>query len=148
MRSRRNAVPKIYSRFGLKQWGAPTSREGNGIRRDGARKGFQVRTGFEATPVNQRCRHFFVSVLAVRLGTQIETGTEDKMKNSNKENMIQAINNGVEQPVTTAQLAAYLQLSSRTIAAYRAQRRIPFWQINARCVRYRLSEVEKALARK
>jgi hypothetical protein len=58
-----------------------------------------------------------------------------------------ASSNGVEQPVTTAQLAAYLQVCSRTIAAYRAQRRIPFWQINARCVRYRISDVERALAK-
>jgi excisionase family DNA binding protein len=58
-----------------------------------------------------------------------------------------AITNGAEQPVTTAQLAEYLQVTERTLATYRAQRRIPFWKINARNFRYRLSDVEKALAK-
>jgi hypothetical protein len=58
-----------------------------------------------------------------------------------------AITNGAEKPVTTAQLAEHLQLTERTIADYRAKRRIPFWRINARCIRYRLSDVERALAR-
>ena len=53
----------------------------------------------------------------------------------------------VEQPVTTEQLAAHLQVSTRTIAAYREQRLIPFWRINARCLRYRISDVERALSR-
>jgi hypothetical protein len=56
-------------------------------------------------------------------------------------------NGSVEQPVTTAQLAAHLQLTDRTIAAYRAQRRIPFWRINSRCIRYKLSDVEAALSK-
>jgi excisionase family DNA binding protein len=56
-------------------------------------------------------------------------------------------NGNHEQPVTTKQLAEHLQLSDRTIANYRAQRRIPFWRINARCIRYRLSDVEKALTK-
>jgi hypothetical protein len=67
------------------------------------------------------------------------------MKDSTKKTLISSINNGTEQPVTTGQLAAHLQLSTRTIATYRTQRRIPFWQISARCIRYRLSEVEKAI---
>jgi hypothetical protein len=55
--------------------------------------------------------------------------------------------NGAERPVTTAQLAAHLQITTRTLATYRAQRRIPFWKLNARNFRYRLSDVEKALAK-
>jgi hypothetical protein len=53
--------------------------------------------------------------------------------------------NGREQPLTTAQLASHLQLTSRTIATYRQRRLIPFWRINARNIRYRLSDVERAL---
>jgi hypothetical protein len=57
-----------------------------------------------------------------------------------------AITNGIEQPVTTDQLSRHLQVTTRTLAAWRAERRIPFWRINARCIRYRLSDVERALA--
>lgn len=56
-------------------------------------------------------------------------------------------NGNHEQPVTTAQLAVYLQVTTRTLATYRAQRRIPFWKINPRNFRYRISDVEKALAK-
>jgi hypothetical protein len=55
-------------------------------------------------------------------------------------------NRGHEQPVTTAQLAQHLQITTRTLATYRAQRRIPFWKINPRNFRYRISDVERALA--
>jgi hypothetical protein len=58
-----------------------------------------------------------------------------------------AILNGIERPVTTRQLAHHLQLTDRTIANYRAQRLIPFWRINSRNIRYRLSDVERALAK-
>jgi hypothetical protein len=54
---------------------------------------------------------------------------------------------GIERPVTTEQLAAHLQVSTRTIAAYREQRLIPFWRLNSRCIRYRISDVERALSR-
>jgi len=54
-------------------------------------------------------------------------------------------NRGHEQPVTTKQLAEHLQLTTRTLASYRKQRRIPFWRINSRNIRYRLSDVEAAL---
>jgi len=53
--------------------------------------------------------------------------------------------NGIERPITTAQLASHLQLSERTIATYRQRRLIPFWRLNARNIRYRLSDVERAL---
>jgi hypothetical protein len=52
-----------------------------------------------------------------------------------------------EQPVTTAQLANHLQVTTRTLATYRAQRRIPFWKITARNFRYRISDVEAALSK-
>jgi hypothetical protein len=61
--------------------------------------------------------------------------------------MPQQIQITAEQPVTTAQLAEYLQLTTRTLASYRAQRSIPFWKINARNFRYRISDVEKALSK-
>jgi hypothetical protein len=60
--------------------------------------------------------------------------------------VLPTILNGVERPVTTAQLAAHLQVTTRTIANYREQRLIPYWRINSRNIRYRLSDVEKALA--
>jgi predicted site-specific integrase-resolvase len=52
-----------------------------------------------------------------------------------------------EQPLTSKQIAEHLQISQRTLSTYRAQTRIPFWKINSRNFRYRLSEVEKALAK-
>jgi hypothetical protein len=55
--------------------------------------------------------------------------------------------NRVERPLTTAQLASHLQVSTRTIATYRQQRLIPFWRLNSRNIRYRLSDVERALAK-
>ena len=58
-----------------------------------------------------------------------------------------AILSAVEQPITTRQLAQHLQLTGRTIATYRAKRLIPFWRINSRNIRYRLSDVERALAK-
>jgi hypothetical protein len=54
--------------------------------------------------------------------------------------------NGVERPVTTAQLAAHFQVTTRTIANYREQRLIPYWRINSRNIRYRISYVERALS--
>ena len=54
---------------------------------------------------------------------------------------------GIEKPITTKQLAKHLQVSTRTIASYREQRLIPFWRLNSRNIRYRVSDVERALAR-
>jgi hypothetical protein len=54
---------------------------------------------------------------------------------------------GIERPVTTRQLADHLQVSERTIASYREQRLIPFWRLNSRNIRYRVSDVERALAK-
>ena len=51
-----------------------------------------------------------------------------------------------EQPVTSAQLAAHLQITTRTLATYRAKPRISFWRLNSRNIRYRVSDVESALA--
>jgi Helix-turn-helix domain len=56
------------------------------------------------------------------------------------------INGGIEQPVTTEQLAAHLQVTTRTIASYRAKRIIPFWRLNARRILYRISDVERCLS--
>jgi len=53
----------------------------------------------------------------------------------------------VEQPVTTRQLAKHLQVTVRTVAEWRARRRIPFWKINSRNIRYRISDVERVLSR-
>jgi hypothetical protein len=60
---------------------------------------------------------------------------------------VSPIFNGIERPVTTGQLAAHLQVSTRTIASYREQRLIPYWRINSRNIRYRISDVERALSR-
>jgi len=62
-------------------------------------------------------------------------------------NTTQSQSNTAEKPVTTQELAEFLQVSPRTLATYRATSRIPFWKINARNFRYRLSDVEKALAK-
>jgi hypothetical protein len=55
-------------------------------------------------------------------------------------------NGGAEQPVTSAQLADHLQVTTRTLANYRAEGRIPFWRVTARNFRYRISDVERALS--
>jgi len=50
-----------------------------------------------------------------------------------------------EKPITTKQLAAHLQVTSRTLANWRKDHKIPFWRLTARALRYTLSDVEKAL---
>ncbi len=52
-----------------------------------------------------------------------------------------------EKPVTTKQLANYLQVTTRTLANWRADGRIPYWRVTARAFRYTLSEVERALGK-
>jgi excisionase family DNA binding protein len=52
-----------------------------------------------------------------------------------------------EWPVTTRQLANYLQVTTQTLANWRASGRIPYWRMTARAFRYNLSEVERALAK-
>lgn len=61
--------------------------------------------------------------------------------------MPQTQSNGAEKPLTSAQLADHLQITTRTLASYRKAGRIPYWKLNARNMRYRLSDVEKALAK-
>jgi hypothetical protein len=56
------------------------------------------------------------------------------------------ITNGIERPVNSRQMAEHLQITTRTLANYRAKGRIPFWKLNARNFRYRISAVEMALA--
>jgi hypothetical protein len=53
---------------------------------------------------------------------------------------------GVEVPVNSAQLAKHLQVTTRTLANYREQGLIPYWKLNCRQFRYRISAVEMALA--
>jgi len=50
-----------------------------------------------------------------------------------------------ERPVTSAQIADHFQITTRTLADWRAKRKIPYWRINSRNFRYRVSDVEKAL---
>lgn len=49
--------------------------------------------------------------------------------------------------MTTRQLANYLQVTTRTLANWRAEGRIPYWRVTARAFRYALSEVERALGK-
>jgi hypothetical protein len=70
-----------------------------------------------------------------------------KSRTSSEPVFVPPIFAAVEQPVTTLQLAAHLQVSTRTLATYREQRIIPFWRINSRNIRYRISDVERALSR-
>lgn len=48
--------------------------------------------------------------------------------------------------VTTKGVSDYFQVTGRTVANWRAAGRIPFIRITARCIRYKLADVEKALA--
>jgi len=52
-----------------------------------------------------------------------------------------------EWPISTKQLASYLSVTPRTIAAYREKGLIPFWKVNARLIRYDLAAVEAALGK-
>ena len=49
--------------------------------------------------------------------------------------------------LTSSQLAAYLQVTRRTIEIWKAQRKIPFVAVTARCHRFRVRDVERALER-
>ena len=49
--------------------------------------------------------------------------------------------------LTSSQLAAYLQVTRRTIEIWKAQRKIPFVAVTARCHRFRIRDVERALNR-
>jgi excisionase family DNA binding protein len=52
-----------------------------------------------------------------------------------------------EQVLTTRQLAEHLQVTTRTLCEWRARKRIPFWKINDRLFRYKLTDVERALSK-
>jgi excisionase family DNA binding protein len=52
-----------------------------------------------------------------------------------------------ERPITTAQLANHLQVTTRTLANWRADGRIPFWRLSRCAMRYELSAVEAALGK-
>jgi excisionase family DNA binding protein len=49
--------------------------------------------------------------------------------------------------IGSRELADYLRVSTRTIAAYREKGLIPFWKVNARLIRYDLAAVEAALGK-
>ena len=49
--------------------------------------------------------------------------------------------------LTSSQLAAYLQVTRRTIEIWKAHRKIPFVAVTARCHRFRIRDVERALDR-
>jgi excisionase family DNA binding protein len=53
---------------------------------------------------------------------------------------------GVQQPLTRLELAAFLKVSPRTIDNYVASRRIPYIRMG-RIVRFRIADVERALNR-
>jgi hypothetical protein len=52
----------------------------------------------------------------------------------------------LDQPLTSAQLAARLQISVRTLADWRKDNVVPFMRINSRCIRYRWHDVITALS--
>ena len=54
---------------------------------------------------------------------------------------------GKEWPISTKELASYLGVTTKTIFNWRAKGRVPFWRINPRLIRYKLSEVEAALGK-
>lgn len=47
---------------------------------------------------------------------------------------------------TTEEVAGHLAMSTRTLQELRDSGKIPYIRISARCIRYNLAEVEKALA--
>lgn len=54
---------------------------------------------------------------------------------------------GPSKLLTSSQLAAYLQVTRRTIEIWKAQLKIPFVAVTARCHRFRIRDVERALER-
>jgi predicted site-specific integrase-resolvase len=52
-----------------------------------------------------------------------------------------------ERPITTRELANFLQVTPRCLANWRKQGRIPFWKLKPRLIRYTLSDVEAALGK-
>jgi predicted site-specific integrase-resolvase len=51
-------------------------------------------------------------------------------------------------PVTTQEVAAHYQVTTRTIANWRDNGKIPFLRITARCFRYDLDQVARSLSKK
>lgn len=52
-----------------------------------------------------------------------------------------------QKPLTTQELADHLRVTTRTLADWRARGKIPYLRITARCFRYDLDQVERALAK-
>ncbi len=50
-------------------------------------------------------------------------------------------------PLTTEELAEHLTVTPRTIQNWRDSGKVPFIRITARCFRYDLDQVERALAK-
>ena len=66
------------------------------------------------------------------------------MKNNCEPN---PLNKKALRPVTTEELAAHYQVTTRTIANWRDAGKIPFLRITARCFRYDLDQVMRALSK-
>jgi hypothetical protein len=77
-----------------------------------------------------------------------QTRRAKSRKSSEPVPLVSPIFNGIERPVTTAEVARHLRVTERTIASYREKRIIPFWRINPRRILYRLSDVERCLSLK
>ena len=56
------------------------------------------------------------------------------------------IANNPDRPVNSRQIADYFQVTTRTLATWRAEGRIPYWKINPRNFRYRIRDCETALS--
>ena len=52
-----------------------------------------------------------------------------------------------QQPLTTKQLAEYYHVTTRTIANWRDQGKLPYLRITSRVFRYDLDQVARALAK-
>ena len=52
-----------------------------------------------------------------------------------------------QKPLTTRELADHLRVTTRTLADWRARGKIPFLRITARCFRYDLDQVARALSK-
>ena len=58
-----------------------------------------------------------------------------------------AINALRQKPLTTEELAEHLTVTPRTIQNWRDSGKLPFIRITARCFRYDLDQVERALGK-
>jgi helix-turn-helix protein len=79
---------------------------------------------------------------------QARRASKSRNKSPEPVPLVSPIFNGIEKPITTAEVASRLKVTERTIATYRQKRIIPFMRVTARRILYRWSDIERVLSLK